>query len=75
MSQRETRMMTTGRMKGKRVMKTMMTILQEGLPKIRMIRRRRRMRMMPSSLTPTLSPPNVGLGASGLNKTSRSLPW
>ena len=71
-------MMTTGRVKEKRMMMTIMMILRERLPKMRMMRRmvrgRRMMRMMPNSSTLTPSLPNIGLGASRLNKTNRSPP-
>ena len=76
MFQREMRMMTTGRVKRKRMM-TIMMILRERLPKMRTmrtVRGRRTMRMMPNSSTLTLSLLNIGLGASRLNKTNRSPP-
>ena len=67
MSRREMRMMTTGMVKGKRIM----MILWERLTKMRT---RMMMMMIPSSSTPTPSPPSIGLGASRLNKMKRSPP-
>ena len=74
MFQREMRMMTTRRMKRKRMMMTIMTISRERLPKMRTMRGRRMMRMTPNLSTPTQSLPNVGLGASRLNKMNKSPP-
>ena len=71
--------MTMGRVKGKRIMMMIMTILCERLLKMRtmgrMMRRGRMMRMMPNSSTPTKSLQSIGLRASRLNKMNRSPPW
>ena len=66
---RKTRMTMMGKVRRER----MMTIPQERLPKART--RKGRMTMMTSeSLTPS-SPPSIGLRASRLSETRRSLLW
>ena len=75
MFQREKRM-TIMRKMGKKGMRNSRKVLaKEVLLKMRTMRRRSTMRMTPnmSTLTPFL--PNVGLGASRLNRMNRSPPW
>ena len=59
--------------KGMRNTREMLT--KEVLLKMRAMRRRRTMRMMPNLSTPTPPLPNVGLGASRLNRMNRSPLW
>ena len=69
--------MTIMRKVGKKGMRNLRKMLtKEVLLKTRaMRRRRRRMRMMPNLLTPTPPLPNIGLGASRLNRMNRSPLW
>ena len=60
--------------KRKRMRTTIMSLSQETLPKMRTMRRRRMMRMMPNLLTMTLFLPNVGLRANRLNRMNKSPP-
>ena len=62
-------------MKKRKRMRTMiMTLSEETLPKMRTMRRRRTMRMMPNLSTTTPFLPNVGLGANRLNRMNKSPP-
>ena len=60
---------------GRKGMRTMIKMLnEETLLKMRTMRRRRTMRMMPNLLPPTPFLPNVGLGANRLNRMNKSPP-
>ena len=58
--------------KRKRMRTMIMTLSEETLSKMRTMRRRRTMRMMPNLLTMTLFLPNIGLGANRLNRMNKS---